>query len=230
MKPESRLKEIHDGAARAQRGDQPHPAAPAGDPVGDAQQRDGGAPRRQQRHPLLGEDRVAARAWEQGPRRGIIARGCDPSESTLRPTTRRNDRSRRSGGRGASLGAGPPPRNHRAGMRPERVDAAADTRRNDRSRRSGGRGASLGAGPPPRNHRAGMRPERVDAAADNPAERSVAAERRPRRELGSRAPAAESSRGDATRASRRCGGGHPRPREIPRDAPRDQRDDDERDD
>ena len=46
-------------AARAQRRGQSHPAASAGDPVGDAQQRRRRASRRQQRHPLLGHDQVA---------------------------------------------------------------------------------------------------------------------------------------------------------------------------
>ncbi len=50
------------GAARAQRGDQPHSAAPAGDPVGDAQQRHRRAPRRQQRHPVLGHDQIGVSA------------------------------------------------------------------------------------------------------------------------------------------------------------------------
>ena len=47
------------GPARAQRRNQPHPAAPAGDPLGDAEQRHRGAPRRQQRDSLLGHDQVA---------------------------------------------------------------------------------------------------------------------------------------------------------------------------
>ena len=63
-------------AARAQRGDQPHPAASAGDPVGDPQQRDRGAPRRQQRHPVLGDDQVTMA-------------GGDPALAIAQPTPRR---------------------------------------------------------------------------------------------------------------------------------------------
>ena len=77
------------GAARAQRRDQPPPAAPAGDPVGDAQQRHRGAPRRQQRHPVLGDDQVAARPAR---RRGAALRRA-PRGSASR-ATRRGDRDR----------------------------------------------------------------------------------------------------------------------------------------
>ena len=52
-----RAAQVHPGSARrAQRGDQPPAAAPAGDSVGVAQQRLRRAPRRQLRHAVLGED------------------------------------------------------------------------------------------------------------------------------------------------------------------------------
>ena len=59
MNPTERLDADPRGAAGAEGRDQPPAAAPAGDPVGDAQQRDRRAPRRQQRHPVLGDDPVA---------------------------------------------------------------------------------------------------------------------------------------------------------------------------
>ena len=60
MKEEERLGEIHDALLAHNAEINHHPAAPAGDPVGDAQQRHRGASGRQQRHPLLGDDPVAA--------------------------------------------------------------------------------------------------------------------------------------------------------------------------
>ena len=62
MNEEERLGDDPRRAARAERGDQPDPAAPAGDPVGVAQQRHRRAPRRQQRHPVLGRRSSRTRA------------------------------------------------------------------------------------------------------------------------------------------------------------------------
>ncbi len=73
MNAPQRLDEIHAALAGAERRDQPPAAAPAGDPVGDALERHGRAPRRQQRHSVLGDDPVGAA--------GFVAAGGAPARA-----------------------------------------------------------------------------------------------------------------------------------------------------
>jgi hypothetical protein len=85
MKEEERLGDIHEALLAHNAEVNTIPAAPAGDSLGDAEQRHRGAPRRQQRHSVLGDDPVAAGASTGSIQLAIAAAISARISASLRP-------------------------------------------------------------------------------------------------------------------------------------------------